>query len=74
MFPFVEGSLVKAICSKFSKLIQLNECLAAVPVIETVTHRRLHFTPRPHQSYLLRDKQGFLITNPFMKVMADIKE
>lgn len=34
----------------------------------------LHFTHRQHQSYLLCDKQGFLITNPFMKVMADIKE
>lgn len=34
----------------------------------------LHFTPMPHQSYLLCDKQGFLITNPFMKVMADVKE
>lgn len=34
----------------------------------------LHFTLRPHQSYLLCDKQGFLITNPFMKVMADMKE
>lgn len=34
----------------------------------------LHFTPRPHQSYLLCDKQGFLITNPFRKVRADIKD
>lgn len=34
----------------------------------------LHFTPRLHQSYLLCDKQGFLITNPFRKVRADIKD
>ena len=42
MFPFVEGSLVKAICSKFSKLILLNEYLAAVHVIETVTVASSH--------------------------------
>lgn len=42
MFPFVEGSLVKAICSKFSKLILLNEYLAAVHVIEMVTVASFH--------------------------------
>lgn len=72
MFPFVESSLVKAICSKFSKLIRLNEYLAAVLAIEMVTVASF-------DSYVASimptvEQQGCLITNPFMKVMGDVNK
>lgn len=72
MFLFVEGSLVKAICSKFSKLILLNEYLAAVHVIEMVTVASFHSKTASIIPSLWQTR--VLITNPFMKVMADIKE
>lgn len=72
MFPFVESSLVKAICSKFSKLILLNEYLAAAHVIEMVTAASFH----SYAASIIPTacQQGFLITNPFMKVTGDVNE
>lgn len=72
MFPFVESSLVKAICSKFSKLILLNEYLAAVHVIEMVTAPSFH--SHVASSIPTVRQQGLLIANPFRKVMGDVNE
>jgi len=71
MFPFVESSLVKAICSKFFNLILLNEYLAAVHVIEMVTVASLHSYGINHTSCMTN--KGFSLQTHLWRLWLTLK-